>query len=206
MTRSAPLLLEGPEGFATLLARVLGSPSALARVSGPRIVAIDGRSGVGKSTLAARLGEATGAAVLDGDGFFAGGIEVHRGAPVDRVACCIDWRRQREVLTDLRAGRTATYRAFDWDAFDGSLELRPTVVAPAPIVILEGVYAARPELEDLLDLRVLLRVPDAVRKRRLEEREGGVGPWELAWHEAEVWYFAHAAPEARFDVVIQGGE
>jgi hypothetical protein len=66
------------------------------------------------------------------------------------------------------------------------------------------VYAARPELADLIDMRVLLRVPDAVRMERLLAREGSLGPWERQWHAAEEWYFANVAPPEAFDVVIDG--
>ncbi len=169
----------------------------------PLIIAIDGRSGTGKSTLAARLAGALDATVIDGDDFFAGGVEVRTDAPADRARDCIDWRRQRPVLEALRAGEVARYHAFDWDAFDGSLEAEATEHAPRPIILFEGVYTARPELSDLLDLRVLVEVPDDVRLARLRSREGAIGPWERQWHEAELWYFAHAAPPPGFDVIVE---
>ena len=108
------------------------------------------------------------------------------------------------MLEALRERRTASYRAFDWEAFDGSLSKEPTVVEPRSVVIVEGVYSARPELADLLDLRVLLRVQDDVRRARLLAREHGLTDWELQWHDAEDWYFAHAAPLAGFDVIVEG--
>jgi uridine kinase len=178
----------------------------LRRVGQPRpyCVALDGRSGAGKSTLARRLADAMNATLLDGDGFFAGGVAIRGDLPEYRARDCIDWRRQRAVLEALRAGRTASYRAFDWQAFDGSLEREPTVVEPRAVVIIDGVYSARPELADLLDLRMLLRVPDDVRRARLLAREQSLTDWELQWHEAEEWYFAHAAPPAGFDVIVEG--
>jgi uridine kinase len=169
----------------------------------PCVVALDGRSGTGKSTLAAQLATELDATVIDGDDFFAGGVDVRGDTPADRARDCIDWRRQRPVLEALRAGQGASYHAFDWDAFDGSLEADATQHAPRSVVILEGVYAARPELADLVDLRVLLRVSDEVRLARLLAREGALGPWERQWHEAEEWYFAHAAPSAWFDVLVE---
>jgi uridine kinase len=169
-------------------------------------VALDGRSGVGKSTLAKRLAEATTATLLDGDSFFAGGIAVRGDSPEERARDCIDWRRQRAVLEALRAGRAASYRAFDWEAFDGSLQTELTVVElhSSSVVIAEGVYSARPELADLFDLRMLLRVPDDVRMARLLAREQRLSEWELQWHEAEEWYFANAALPASFDVIVEG--
>jgi uridine kinase len=169
----------------------------------PLLVALDGRSGAGKSTLAARLAVALDAVVIDGDGFYAGGVHVRSDTPEQRAAGCIDWRRQRPVLEALRAGRAARYFAFDWHTFDGRLQTTPTLVEPKPIAILEGVYSARPELAALLDLRLCLSVPEDVRQRRLLGREGALTAWELQWHRAEDWYFQHAAPLEGFDVVVE---
>jgi uridine kinase len=172
----------------------------------PCVVAIDGRSGAGKSTLVAKLDRALDACVLDSDGFFAGGVVVRSDAPCDRVRDCIDWRRQRPVLEALRAWGTASYHAFDWEAFDGRLENQPTHLAPRSIVLFEGVYTARPQLSDLVDLRVLLQVDQATRTARLLTREGKIGAWERQWHEAEDRYFAEVAPPALFDVILASSE
>ncbi len=168
----------------------------------PFVLAIDGRSGTGKSTLAAKLAGALAACVLEGDDFFAGGIDVRDDAPEDRVRDCIDWRRQRPVLEALRAGRDTHYFAFDWNAFDGRIETVPKHVEAHAIVVFEGVYSARPELGSLVDLRVLFRVSEPTRIARLHQREGGIGPWERQWHEAEAWYFAHVARPIAFDVIV----
>jgi len=198
MVRMRPLLLDASDTAA--LVTIIGERAR--EQARPCVVALDGRSGAGKSTLAARLAAALGACVLDGDGFFAGGVAVRGDAPRDRVRDCIDWNRQRPVLEALRAGRTARYRAFDWEAFDGRLDVEPTIVEPRPFVLFEGAYAARPELADLLDLRLLLRVSEETRVARLRARDGGIGAWERQWHEAEEWYFAHVAPPQDFDVIV----
>jgi uridine kinase len=168
----------------------------------PCVVALDGRSGAGKSTLVTKIAGVLDACVLDSDGFFAGGVVVRSDAPRDRVRDCIDWKRQRPVLESLRAGREASYVAFDWEAFDGRLDAEPTIVEPRPIVLFEGVYTARPELADLVDLRLLLRVSDATRVARLRTREGSIGAWEHQWHEAEEWYFTHVVPPHGFDAIV----
>lgn len=170
------------------------------------VIAIDGRSGVGKSTFAERLAAELDARLVDGDAFFDGGVELRKDTPADRAHACIDWRRQTSVLQALRAGRHAHYFAFDWNTFDGRRETHPTILAPAPFVVLEGVYSARPELRDLVDLRVLLVVSEATRRARLLAREGSVGPWEEQWHEAEEWYFAHAARPSCFDIILDGDD
>lgn len=169
----------------------------------PFVVAIDGRSGVGKSTLAEVLAASLGGAVIEGDDFYAGGTELRGDAPETRASACIDHTRQRLVLAALRAGGEASWRAFDWEAFDGRLCDDPTGLEPKPIVILEGVYAARPELADLVDLRVLVELAEDARLARLLRREGAIGAWERQWHEAEDFYFEHVMPAAVFDIVLR---
>lgn len=176
------------------------------------VVAIDGHSGVGKSTLARALAERVDAVVVEGDDFYAGGTfaEWAAMAPAARADHCIDWRRQRDVLAELRDGRTARWHGFDWEAFDGRLLDAATVLAPSAIVILEGVYAGRPELADLVDLTMVLRVDEPVRRDRLaaRDRDDGTGEdwaaWTELWHSAEAHYFAEVRPPSSFDVVLDG--
>ena len=75
---------------------------------------------------------------------------------------------------------------------------------PAPVVVLEGAYSCRPELHDLLDLRVLLVVPDEVRRAQLRQREGEAyrAEWDARWAAAEEHYFGTVMPPERFDLVL----
>lgn len=173
----------------------------------PLVVALDGRSGAGKSTLARFVADAVGAGVVDGDDFYAGGSGETWDAmtAVEKVAHVIDWRRQRPVLEALRRGEAASYQPYDWDD-DANDGLAPHVVAvePAPVVILDGVYSARPELADLLDLRVLLDTDDEVRRAQLLARQGDLyrAEWEARWAEAELHYFGTVMPPGAFDLVL----
>ena len=169
----------------------------------PLIIAVDGRSGVGKSTLASMLKDMLDAAIIEGDDFYAGGIGIRSDSAVSRAAACIDYIQQRTVLEALSAGRNASWRAFDWEAFDGRLCDEPTRMASKPVIILEGVYSARPELADLIDIRIVISVRDELRMERLIAREGSIGPWERQWHEAEEIYFSDIMPTERFDVICQ---
>jgi uridine kinase len=193
-------LLIPADGLEPLVAYIRLRAQALGR---PCVVALDGRSGSGKSTLAAKLAAALDAAWLEGDDFFAGGVDVRADPPGARARDCIDWRRQRPVLEALRSAEPATYFAFDWQAFDGRSEPEPRHIEPRAIVLFEGVYSARPELRDCVDLTVLLSVSEDTRIARLLAREGSIGAWERQWHEAEEWYFLHAAPASEFDVIVR---
>lgn len=97
----------------------------------------------------------------------------------------------------------ARWRAFDWDAFDGRLLDAPTLIEATGIIILEGVYSARPELADLLDLRVLIDIEDTQRLARLHRCAGEPGPWERQWHAAENDYFDAIMPVERFDILFR---
>jgi uridine kinase len=174
----------------------------------PVLVALDGRSGVGKSTLAAAVGQRTGAAVIDGDDFYHGASAEHWDSlpPAQRMAGVIDWRRQRAVLECLAGRRRAVWHPYDWEADDGSVAAAPNTCSPADAVLLEGAYSARPELADLFSLRVLLDVPPDVRRARLLRREGERyrTEWEARWSAAEDLYFETVMPAAAFDFVLDG--
>jgi uridine kinase len=149
--------------------------------------------------------------VIDGDQFYAGGSAATWDAKTaaekaDRV---MDWRRQRDVLEQLRAHGIAEWHPFDWEAEDWDSDAVPLAPAPqvaraTPVVILEGAYSCRPELHDVLDLRVLLEIPADVRRRQLLHREGDAyrADWEARWSSAEDHYFGTVMPPHRFDVVI----
>lgn len=191
------------------------SPSTI----GPVFVGIDGRGGSGKSTLADAIskglanevGDPAAATVIEGDQFYAGGSDESWD---DRTAAekadgVIDWQRQRAVLQRLRDGRSVEWYPFDWkaedwDSDDVPLAAESVIAHPASVVVLEGAYSCRPELHDLLDLRVLLDVPRETRRRRLLGREGNDyrADWEERWAAAENHYFGTVMGADRFDIVL----
>jgi len=188
----------------------------------PLFVGIDGRSGAGKSTLAAEVGARITdgyhtedvVTVIDGDQFYAGGSSESwdRRTPAMKASRVIDWRRQRAVLEQLRRRGVAEWHPFDWDSDDWDADIvplakEPVVATARSLVILEGAYSCRPELHDVLDLRVLLDTPRDIRRQRLLEREGEEyrTDWEARWSDAEEYYFGTVMPPSRFDLIL-GGE
>ena len=181
----------------------------------PILVAIDGRSGAGKSTVAAILAAATHATVVPSDDFFAAEITSAqweaRSGP-ERARDAIDWRRLREeALEPLLAGRSVTWHPFDFAAGarpDGTYAISPELMRrePAPVIILDGAYSTRPELADLTALTILVEVPPAVRLKRLAGREAPdfLASWHARWDVAEDFYFAHVRPPSAFDLVVDG--
>jgi uridine kinase len=177
----------------------------VARAGCPLLVALDGGSGAGKSTLAAAVGAQLRAAIVDGDDFYAGGTAAEWDArtPAANADHCIDWRRLRsEALEPLLRGCTASWHPYDWRPGGGLLPAL-TTCDPSPVVVLDGAYSARPELDDLVGLAVLVDVPADERRSRVMARESPMDEtWFARWDAAERHYFTHVRPGARFDLVV----
>jgi uridine kinase len=179
----------------------------------PFLIALDGGSGSGKSTIASLVGEELGAALIPSDDFFAADItdaEWDLRTPEMRAGGAIDWRRlRREALEPLLAAKPAKWRRFDFEAGalpNGTYRMRTDFVArePRTVIVLEGAYSCRPELADLIDLSVLIDAPLKVRHERLARREDKtfVNSWHARWDAAEEYYFTKIRPGSSFDLVV----
>lgn len=171
--------------------------TALGRTSGrPVLVGVDGRSGAGKTGLAARLSSALtdrglGTAVVHLEDLYPGWTGLRAGLA---VLC-------RDVVAPLRAGRAAAYPSWDWVAGAPG----PVRTAPlAQVVVLEGVGVLSSGCADLLDLRVWLEAPDDVRRARALARDGATfAPWWDTWAAQEEALLAPGRPRA--DRVVDTG-
>lgn len=166
----------------------------------PFVVALDGGSGSGKSTLSACLERELGAVVIPCDDFCAVNIPDSvwlTCSPKEKARDVIDWRRvYKEALAPLLKGETAKWYAFDFKAgpaADGTYPMQTTytIREPQPIIVLDGIYSARPELSEWVDLAVLVDVPIEIRHQRLAQREEAefLDEWHDRWDVAEVYYF-----------------
>ena len=170
-------------------------------------MALDGFSGSGKSTLARRLALDIGtASVVTGDDFYRVMDDAQRRelAPEDGMARYFDWERLRdEALAPLRSGMPARYRPYDWQA-GGGLQGSNVEVQPSAVIVIDGVYSARPELSDLVDLTVLVDTSRPVRQQRLARRGPDNEGWNARWDAAEHLYFSGVRPPESFDFVVVG--
>src|SRR6478735_595047 len=143
----------------------------------PVIIAIDGRSGAGKTTLAielaARLREHRTVSLFHLEDIYPGWNGLAAG--IDRYAAT--------VLAPLRRGATAHWTSWDWERhYDG--EVRTT--RPADVVLVEGVGAAAAEAAPYLDAVIWADAPDGARKDRALERDGDTyAPYWEQWAEQE---------------------
>jgi uridine kinase len=164
--------------------------------------AIDGHSAAGKSTFAAALAARLDAALVPGDDFYRVMKDEDRAqlSQSEGIERYFDWERMRsDVLVPLRDGRDAIYRRYNWSS--GILAEDATTINAASAVVVDGVYASRPELEEFFDVAVFVSAPAGVRWARQLQRGDSV-EWLRRWDEAEKLFFAQVRPPQSFDVVV----
>ena len=174
---------------------------ALLREKGRAVIAIDGRCGSGKTTLAGRLAAQWDCTLLHADDFF---LRPEQRTPARLAQPGGNFDRERfyaEALAPLLAGRDALYRPYDCHA--GCL--RPPVAAPLrPVILIEGSYCCHPDLWGCYDLHVFVTAPLDVRLARLARRPGvDLAGFRTRWIPLEEAYFAAERLEERCDILVK---
>ena len=181
------------ETFAGLAAYVMGRPPRLGDV---RLVAVDGPSGAGKSRFALRLAKELDAPVVCTDDLLDGWDDQFTF-----------WTRLEEsVLGPLRRGETASYRRYLWHR--GEFDQATVSVEPAPVVLIEGVSAARRAIRPELSLAVYVTAPAELRLARALARDGddslAFRAYLERWRLAEDRHFVDDETAAHADLVVDG--
>jgi len=148
------------------------------------LIAITGGSGSGKSTLSKALIEYLGverAVLLNEDAYYwpmskygAYDTEEQRQKIIASVnyddPSSKDAEHLMRDLTALKSGKAIEQPIYDYDRHDRSHLTKP--IAPAPVIILEGIHALSiPEINELIDLSVYVDTPDDLRLARRIRRD-----------------------------------
>ncbi|WP_459973129.1 uridine kinase family protein [Nocardioides pyridinolyticus] len=151
-----------------------------------RLICVDGPSGSGKTTLA----EALEAPVVHMDELIEGWSGLRT---VDA--------QLEGLLRPLAAGEPGRYRRYDWHA---GAYAEVVTVAPAPLLVLEGVGAGSLVVADLMTTLVWIEAPLDVRMARGIERDGeAFAPHWEAWAAEEVEHFARHGTRERADLLLR---
>jgi hypothetical protein len=170
-----------------LLARALARP---ARAGDTRVIAIDGRSGAGKTVLAYRLGEDLGAPVVRIEDLYGGWDGLERG--IDLMADA--------VLAPIASGRSPLVPHYDWVARQWS---EPVAIQPTGLLIIEGVGVGARRVAEFVSFLVWLELAADERKRRAFSRDGdSFGPHWDAWAAQETRMLARERIRVRADLVL----
>ena len=159
---------------------VSGVAAALVSGSFPMIVAIDGRSGAGKTTLAREI-----AARLVGDQI----VGVRPGITVAtiEVECFIEgWEGLvdgvRRVASEIavpfqKCGRAET-QAWDWHRGEWG---EMTAVGPADVLLIVGCGSSSAALTPYVDVSLWVEAAEDMRQARVTAREGDPSAWWELW-------------------------
>lgn len=169
------------------------------------IVAIEGGSASGKTTLAAQLDKIYDINLFHMDDFF---LQKHQRTPERFAEPGGNVDRERfleEVLEPLQRNNPFTYRVFDCSVMDlGEL----VQVQPKQLNIVEGAYSTHPSLASAYDLSVFLRIDPDAQAARILERNGPIMQQRFLneWIPLEKAYFEATGLPARCDLILSTEE
>lgn len=170
------------------------------------LVGIDGCGGSGKSTFAKELAKLSlQISIIHMDDFYLPSNKRIIGTLKEKpVGADFDWQRLKKQASEpLANNKIAEYQKYDW-----SLDIMGdwNTVPIGGIVIIEGVYSTRKELEDFYDYKIFIDCPRKIRLERGIQRDGEAARdmWEKNWMVAEDKYMKEHRPFERADLVIDG--
>ena len=135
----------------------------------PFLVALEGGSASGKSTLGGALAKALDATLVHMDDFFLP-MELRTPERFAQPGGNVHWERVlAEVLQPLSEGKSLEYGVFNCSVMAVDRICRENA---KDVVIVEGAYSLHPELRDFYDLKIFIQVEEDVQKERILARNG----------------------------------
>ncbi|MBO7304123.1 MAG: hypothetical protein J6V09_02765 [Clostridia bacterium] len=135
--------------------------------NGPLVIAIEGGSASGKTTLAAILRDVYDCNVFHTDDFFLR-PEQRTAERLSEVGGNIDRERlYDEVISPILKGEEICYRPFDCQT--GELDEAVTVSAKG-LTVIEGTYSMHPAFDKYYDLGIFLDISPELQKKRIINR------------------------------------
>jgi len=183
---------------------VLREIEALVCEKGSALIAIDGRCGSGKTTLAKEIQSLRKCEIIHMDHFYPRLAQrtaerlSEPGGNVDRE------RFLEEVMLPLVRREAFSYRPYNpvIHGFSDAIKIEPS-----ELTIIEGSYSCHPTFFDSYDLRIFLTVDMPERLRRIKERNGedGLIQFQERWIPMEERYFSAFGIQERCNLRFSTG-
>lgn len=195
---TVPCIRTGEDRWEERLADAVSAVGARRRT---RVVAFEGHSGSGKSTVAERL-----RTVLEERGEPAAVVAMEDLYPGwhglgEAPGLLLEW-----VLVPLARGGRAAWRRYDWSLgrfLDGWTELDARVAAGGTLIV-EGCGSGAASVRPFLDLLVWVRAPRRVRADRLDVRADAdaYAPHRRTWADQERAFHTRDRPRDHAGLVV----
>lgn len=166
------------------------------------IIAIEGQSGSGKSSLANMLHEIYNYPIIHMDDFF---LQKHQRTleRLNEVGGNIDYERfYQEVITPINQHQSFDYSIFDCQSM--SIQGQRHIHFDSQIIV-EGSYSLHPFFQDYASFSIFLSLPFELQKQRIKKRNGDkmLERFIHEWIPKENQYFQYFDIEKKADMIIK---
>lgn len=162
-----------------------------ARAGRCRVMALEGRSGAGKTALAEHIARAAGRPLLHMDDIHPGWQGLEAAVPLVR-----QW-----ILAPLARGGDPNWRRYDWQRqAPGAWQHTPV----DGLLLIEGCGAGARPLRPYLGLLVWVQAPDDLREARLDARADAAdyAPYRAVWARQEEAFYTEHRPQEHADLIL----
>ena len=182
------------------------------------IIGIDGLGGAGKSTVSESIKTAFAdtdiiVTILHIDDFIhPRAVRYSDKAKEWECYYYLQWRYDyliQEIIKPIRSGAPFHKKIELYDKENDDYILSQTDIPVGSVVIIEGIFLQREELEDLFDFMIYIDVPEKTRLERVLKRDGYIGDKEQIaakynsrYFPAERYYCEQCSPADKAHLVI----
>ncbi len=170
-----------------------------------KLIAIDGKSGSGKTSLAKGLAKIIDCNVFHMDDFFLT-PDLRTQDRLNEIGGNVDYIRfENEVLKKIIAQESFRYQKFSCSDF--SME-ESEEIFPKKINIVEGCYSMHPSLTNYYNFKIFMDVDFQLQKERILKREGSekLNRFLEEWIPKENLYFQTFNIKDSSDLIINNNE
>ncbi len=166
------------------------------------VIAVDGMCASGKTTLASRLSEEFGFEIIHMDDFFLP-FEMRTERRLSQPGGNIHYERfVEEVIIPLKENKDFEYNVFDCSS--GKYGKKRKFHYGRPVII-EGAYSLHPEIPDIYDLKMFLKIPPEAQLMRIKKRNGdrALEVFKEKWIPFENNYFDAFRIREKCDIITE---